>query len=114
MHLTAIFAQLCCRDLEVGIAWFSALFARPPDARPMDGLAEWHHGAEAGLQLRLAPDHAGHGTLTLIVPHLAAQRERLQQSAMDPGGIEDVEAGRILRLADPDENLVVLVQPRSD
>jgi len=72
MHLTAIFAQLCCRDLEVGIAWFSALFARPPDARPMDGLAEWHHGAEAGLQLRLAPDHAGHGTLTLIVPDLAA------------------------------------------
>ena len=77
MHLTAIFAQLCCRDLEVGIAWFSALFARPPDARPMDGLAEWHHGAEAGLQLRLAPDHAGHGTLTLIVPDLAAQRRGL-------------------------------------
>lgn len=111
MNLTAIYAHLSCSDLEGGIRWFSDLFGRPPDARPMDGLAEWHHGAEAGFQLFLAPGHAGHGTLTLMVADLAAERDRLRRAGKAVGMVEDADFARILRLDDPDGNLVVLVQP---
>lgn len=111
MDLNAIYAHLDCDDLDDGIRWFSALFGRAPDARPMEGLAEWHHGDATGFQLFLAPDHAGHGTVTLMVEDIAAERERLRQAGIDVGNIEDASVGQILRLDDPDDNLVVLVQP---
>ena len=110
MDLTAIYAHLDCSDLDDGIRWFSALFGRAPDDRPMKGLVEWHHGDVSGLQLFLAPDHAGHGTVTLMVTDLAAERERLRQAGFDVGNIEESSVGQILRLDDPDDNLVVLVQ----
>ena len=112
MTLHKIYAHLSCADLDASIRWFSAIFARGPDERPMEGLAEWRHGDSAGFQLFLNPGDAGHGALTLIVRDLDGERQRLADAGLSPGEIEPASYVRLIRLRDPDENLVVLAEAR--
>ncbi len=114
MPIARLFAHLSCRDLAASEVWFTALFGRPPDARPMEGLAEWHEGAGAGLQLFEDAGHAGRGTMTLIVTGLDDERGRLMARGIEGPSIEGGDPVRLLRLRDPDGNLVVLAEPGSD
>jgi hypothetical protein len=111
MTLKAIFAQLSCSDLPTSTRWFAMLFDRPPDATPMPGLAEWHHGEHAGFQLFEGKDNAGRGTLTLIVTAVRDEHARLSRVGLDLGEVEAADYTSIIRLTDPDGNLVVLAQP---
>lgn len=110
MSLRKIYAQLACRSLSVSRPWFEQLFGRAPDAAPMQGLLEWHHGDGAGFQLFENPEHAGSGTLTIIVQGLAEEHGRV--AGLKPGKIEKADYVDLIRLEDPDENLVVLAEPR--
>lgn len=112
MTLAAIYAHIDCADLEASRRWYTTLFAREPDAAPMDGLLEWLHGEQAGLQLFRAPERAGAGTLTLIVTDIHGERARLDEAALRPGAVEEGDHVVICRMRDPDDNLVVLAQPR--
>jgi hypothetical protein len=85
MSISKIYAHVSCSDLDRSSSWFQRLFGRAADARPMDGLAEWHHG-DAGLQVWRDAAEAGHGTVTLIVTGLVPRHrgmERLGQEARD-------------------------------
>ena len=110
MGLHKIYAHLSCADLDASIRWFAAIFNRSPDARPMEGLAEWHHGETTGFQLFQNPADASHGTLTLFVRGLEAERQRLETAGIAPGDIEQASYVRLIRLRDPDRNLVVLAE----
>ena len=111
MDLTAIYANVSCSGLGRSTAWFEALMGRSPDAAPMKGLVEWHHGREGGLQLFENPAGAGHGTLTLIVGAVRDEHARLTEAGLAPGPVETADYTTIVRLRDPDSNLVVLAQP---
>jgi hypothetical protein len=111
MALDKIYAQLNCVDLSASMSWYEKLFGRPPDARPMDGLAEWHHRDSAGFQLFKNPRDAGHGTLTLIVDGLLDEHARLSNAGLSPGEIEPATSTSLVRLQDIDGNLVALAQP---
>lgn len=111
MPIEKVYAQLSCSDLERSVVWFEHLFQRKPDARPMDGLAEWHHEAHAGLQVFEDAGNAGKGTLTLIVSDLRNEHSRLTAAGLDPSAIEPADTTSLVRLRDPDRNLVVLAQP---
>jgi len=50
--------------------------------------------------------------LTLIVSDLSAERARLHQAGLAPGQITRADTVNIVRLSDPDDNLVVLAEPR--
>ncbi|MSU88083.1 glyoxalase/bleomycin resistance/dioxygenase family protein [Rhodobacteraceae bacterium 2CG4] len=113
MPLTAIYAQLNSSDLSESAAWFTVLFGRPPDARPMDGLLEWHHGSTAGMQLFEDAAKAGSGTMTLIVERLDDDIARLAAAGLAVGASQQADQARIVRLQDPDGNRVVLAEPRS-
>ena len=112
MPLDKIYAQVSCSGLDVSIAWYEKLFGRAPDSRPMTGLAEWHHGDGAGLQLFQNEADAGHNTLTLIVTDLSDEHSRLAGSGLQPGELEAADTVSLVRLRDPDQNLVVLAEPR--
>ena len=112
MSLKKIYAHLSCTELSKSTAWFERLFARKPDARPMDGLAEWHHADNAGFQLFENPGDAGHATLTLIVDDIDAEHDRLARAELEPGPVERADTVNLIRLRDPDGNLVVLAEPR--
>lgn len=106
-----IYGQLNCSDLSVSESWFEKLFGRAPDARPMAGLAEWHHRGAAGLQLFENSEHAGHGTMTFIVSDLCAEHARLEATGLAKGPIEPATTTHLVRMNDPDGNLIVLAQP---
>ena len=111
MPIIGLYAQLNCSDLAASTRWFTALFGRNPDATPMEGLAEWHHGTTAGLQLFEDKDAAGKGTLTVIVDAIEEERERLAAAGLSPGEIQAADYTTICQLSDPDGNRVVLAQP---
>src|SRR6185437_5702261 len=109
--IQAIFAQLSCSKLDGSTNWFAILFGRKPDATPMQHLAEWHFADKAGFQLFQNPQAAGKGTLTIIVSDIAGERTRV--SKLEPGEIERADYVDLVRLHDPDGNLVVLAEPRN-
>ena len=59
MPILKIYAHVSCSDLLRSTIWFEKLFGRPPDARQMAGLVEWHHGTGAGLQVWQDAANAG-------------------------------------------------------
>lgn len=111
MSIEKIFAQLNCKSLKASEPWFSKLFGRAPDAHPMEGLLEWHHAETAGFQLFHNQENAGSGTMTLIVQELAGEHERLNIAGLEPSDIESADSTSLVRLHDPDRNLIVLAQP---
>jgi hypothetical protein len=113
MALHKIYAQLSCSNLENSKEWFGKLFGRAPDAEPMDGLAEWHQG-DAGFQLFQNAEHAGKGTLTLIVSSLAEEQVRVDDAGLEPSGVQGADYVNIIRLRDPDNNLVVMAEPKGE
>ncbi len=113
MPITSISANLSCRDLEASITWYAALFGKKPARRPMAGLAEWTFGRGAEVQLYEAPEHAGHGTLTLAVDDLDLERARLSAGGVKPQDIERGDRRQLMRMRDPDGNLVVMTSTES-
>ena len=108
MAIATIFAQVSCSNLETSLPWYEKLFGKPPLRRPMVGLAEWQFTESAEVQLFEAKEHAGHSTLTLGVLPLQRERDRLEQAGLQPGPIEQASDFFIMRLRDPDQNLIVL------
>lgn len=111
MTIVSIYAQLSCSDIEQSKAWYRILFDREPDANPMDGLLEWHHEKGAGFQLFANLKDAGHGSMTIIVSGLIAERQRLLNAGHQPSEIGSGDVASICQLSDPDGNLVVLAEP---
>jgi hypothetical protein len=112
MPIEKVFAHISCSNLESSIPWFTRLFGRAPDESPMEGLAEWHQNNQAGFQLFQDPKNAGHATMTLGVSDLGSERSRLAQFKLQPGPIEEADYVNIVRIRDPDQNLIVLAEKR--
>jgi hypothetical protein len=108
MAIETVFARVSCSDLEVSLPWYQALFGKPPLRRPTPGLAEWQFTESAEVQLHEQKAHAGHSVLTLGVLPLEPERSRLEAAGLKPGPIEQVDDYFVLKLRDPDQNLVIL------
>jgi catechol 2,3-dioxygenase-like lactoylglutathione lyase family enzyme len=116
----AIYAGVVAADLEKERAWYEAVFGRPPDAAPMDGLYEWHLGANF-LQLvalskvritQQTPEWGARGmsSVTLVVDDADAART----AAVRAGGTRVSEFSndgfRTMSVADVEGNLVTFLQ----
>ena len=108
MAIETIFANVSCSDLKTSEPWYAKLFGRPADRHPMSGLAEWHFTDSAEVQLYEDKAKAGRSTLTLGVMPLGTERARLVAAGIPAGEIEQAKDFWILRISDPDGNLVVL------
>lgn len=103
-----LFAQSIVSDHETAEGWYTALFHSSPQARPMDGLLEWHLGDSFGVQVWRDPDRAGHSTIVLDVSDLDALAARLTAAGINHDGPQPVTASRLLLLSDPDGNQVAI------
>ena len=112
MPIEKVFAHISCSNLESSILWFTKLFGRAPDESPMEGLAEWHQNNKAGFQLFQDPKNAGHATMTLGVSDLDSEHSRLAELKLRVGPIEEADYVNIVRIRDPDQNLIVLAEKR--
>lgn len=104
-------------DLDRAERFYAALIGRTCDLRPRPDQREWrlHPAPEVVLRLTANPAGAGHTAAAIGVRDVAAERTRLAlgwpdlpQVQTKPGVIA------LLRLADPDGNLVTLWQDLLD
>jgi hypothetical protein len=107
MTFRRLLAQSVVTDLAVAEGWYAALFEGPPDARPMDGLVEWHLGDSFGVQLWRDPERAGRSVMVLDETDLDALAARLTAAGVEHDGPQPATAFRVLVLSDPDGNQVV-------
>lgn len=114
MEFSRVLAQAAVTDVEVAERWYTALLDGPPTARPMDGLLEWHLTPTAGVQVWCDAERAGRSCVVLGVAGagvLDALATRLATAGTAHGGVEPGGGARLLRLTDPDGNLVVVTGP---
>jgi hypothetical protein len=109
MGIETIFANISCSNLETSLPWYQKLFGAPPTQRPMDGLAEWHFTDSAEVQLHENKTNAGRSTLTIGVLPLEREQKRLAAEGVETGPIESTKDFFLMRITDPDGNLVVMV-----
>jgi hypothetical protein len=112
MAIETIFAQVSCSDLQTSLPWYEKLFGKPPTRRPMAGLVEWQFSDSAEVQLFEQKQNAGHSVLTLGVLPLDVERQRLENAGLQLGPIEEADNYYLMRILDPDKNLIVLASAK--
>ncbi|HJX80042.1 VOC family protein [Glutamicibacter sp.] len=106
--IKGILANCTVSDLQRAEQWYTLLFERAPDHRPMPGLLEWHLGHGYGVQVWYEPERAGDSTFVLDVTDLESDAARLLSSGLARQGPELGGGAHILQLEDPDGNRIVL------
>ena len=100
-------------DVERAERFYTVLLGRRCDLRPRPDQREWrlHPEPEVVLRLTELPGSAGHCTAAIGVQNLARERERLAADWPDmPPTAEKPGVIAVIRLEDPDRNVVVLWQ----
>lgn len=113
MQIQGIYATLTATDMERAETFYTTLFGRSPDDRPMDGLIQWRDVAGANIQLFLDEKSAGHGRCTIVVPKMSEARATLEAAGLSLRDERQGDFGRIAQLDDPDGNLITLAEPPS-
>ena len=113
MKIHKLYTALLVSDLALAEDWYSKLFARKPDFRPMDTLIQWELGATGGLQLTSDEKLAGHGAMSVVVDDVEAERRRLDGLGISVGDSTQGTYSTLAQVTDPDGNLIVLVTPPS-
>ncbi|GEK78792.1 VOC family protein [Agrococcus baldri] len=103
-----VLAHCTVTDLDRAEDWYTRLFDRAPDARPMPGLIEWHLGDTFGVQVWSEPERAGHSSVVLDETDLDAAAAHASEAGIDHDGPQAGAGARILQLTDPDGNRIVI------
>jgi predicted enzyme related to lactoylglutathione lyase len=113
MQITKILAGVAVRNIDQAKRWYEVFFARPVDAEPMGGLAEWHTPGGV-LQLVLDEQRAGGSLVTVWVPDARRALADLASRGGPEVELDDTSSDKALfaSLADPDGNAVTVVQVR--
>lgn len=112
LDVTGVLAGVPVRDMDVAVGWYTALFGRRPDARPMPSLADWTVGGGATVQVVHDPARAGGGLLTLQVDDLDDICSVLMRRGVELARHEGSDLVRIGSISDPDGNGLTLIEAR--
>lgn len=103
-------------DFATSSAWYARLFGRAPDHSPDNGCAEWQIAERAALQLRCRdagqpPRGRLHASVGIMVSNLdeALEELRVRHIEVTPPQVA-THFMRFAPIADPDGNLVTLVE----
>ena len=114
MSVNRVLAGVAVADVDAAVAWYERLFGRPPDTRPMEGLAEWHVPAGGVVQLVASADRAGRSLLTLDLDDLQHELAAMRERGLDAGALDDTTSDKVLiaTTSDPEGNAITFVQQR--
>ena len=113
MRIQAIYAAIATAKMDVAEHFYTELFGRAPDDRPMDGLIQWRDVAGANVQIFRDQEHAGSGRMTIVVPNMDEARKSLEGIGAALADESQGDYGKIAQLADPDGNRLTLAEPPS-
>ncbi len=114
MPVNRVLAGVAVSDVDAAVPWYEMLFGRPPDALPMEGLAEWHVPSGGVVQLFASSDRAGGSALTLDFAGLEQELAAMRERGLDPGDLDDTRSQSVLiaTVTDPEGNAITLVEQR--
>ena len=107
-----LLAHCTVSDIDRAEDWYTRRLGRGPDARPMPGLIEWNLGDSYGLQVWSDPDRAGQSSVVVEETDLDEAAAHATEVGISHHGPQPGGGARILQLADPDGNRVVLTGPK--
>ena len=113
-EITNVFAEVLVADHAAAVEWYSTLFSRPPDRRPMDGLAEWQLSPTGGLQVFERAEGAGGSFATLAVDTVAPVVDHLTGVGIH-AEVQTVSSGfAVAAEQDPDGNTLTFAGTREE
>lgn len=113
MKREKLYPSLLAADLAAAERWYTTLFGRGPDYRPMPTLLHWELFDRGGLMLSSSDEIASCGAIFLYVADLAAERSRLEKSGIMIGSDIPGDYSTLAQVRDPDGNLITLASPPS-
>jgi predicted enzyme related to lactoylglutathione lyase len=108
MDVQKAYTSLLAVDLAAAEGWYTQLFGRGPDHRPMHTLVQWELSEQGGLMLSSSEEIAGKGVLFLYVDDLFAERRRLHGLGIVVGDDIAGDYSTLAQLRDLDGNLITL------
>ncbi len=112
MTITNALAGMAVDDITDAVDFYQTLFGRPPDARPMNDLAEWKLPGGGWVQVHTDSDRAGASVLTLVVDDLVGELGRLGLYGLQPVAKSVGDFFKTAKFRDGDGNQIVLSQPQ--
>lgn len=111
MQIQGIYAALATKDMAKAEEFYTMLFGRAPDDRPMAKLIQWRDIAGANIQIFDDEKNAGAGRLTIVVPEMERTRAYLARYGVAITHESQEDYGRVGQIADPDGNRITLAEP---
>ena len=111
MGITMTTTVLSVADHDLAVAWYSDLFGREPDRRPMEPSAEWQLTDSSAVMVYADAEAAGGSTLILGVDDLDAHAAELydREIVLEPYTVPSGQF-RLAELTDPSGNTVTFAQ----
>lgn len=104
-----LFAGLPVSDLDRAVTWYGRLLGAEPSMYPNDAEAVWQVGEHGHVYVRVQPDDAGGGQVTLFVDDVAERVDAIRARGVEPDQDELYDNGvRKVTYRDPDGNEVGL------
>jgi predicted enzyme related to lactoylglutathione lyase len=111
MRIQGLYAAIAATDMKASEAFYTTLFGRGPDDRPMNTLIQWRDVAGANVQVFLNDKNAGSSMMTIVVPDMDAARTDLHAHGFSLGPAQTGDFGRIAHIEDPAGNQLTLAEP---
>jgi hypothetical protein len=110
MAIVNALAGIMVNNLDASITWYENLLGRPPDKRPMDGLAEWKLPDGAWIQVYEDKKRAGFSSVTFVVTGFETQIDQLKAKAIPIEATTDSDYVKTATVKDPSGNRVVFAE----
>ncbi|TSD50379.1 VOC family protein [Rhodococcus sp. KBS0724] len=110
MSIDHVLAVVPVRDLAEAVQWYTSLFGREPDNRPMVNLAEWRVTETGWVQVTVDASRAGQALLNFAVDDLTTHREAVGMRGLTMGAVVDANKGvQLSSIGDPDGNTLTFI-----
>ena len=110
MPIVNALAGIMVHDLDAAVAWYEKLLDRPPDRRPMEGLAEWRMHDGAWIQVYEDKQRAGFSSVTFAVHGFEQQLDELKAKAIPVESTTSSDYVKTATVQDPSGNRVVFAE----
>jgi predicted enzyme related to lactoylglutathione lyase len=111
MNIKNALAGISVKEIEAAVVWYRALVGRPPDVRPMPGVAGWQFPGGGWIQVFEDQERAGASTVIFAVENLEDQLETVASLGIEVENREISAIGTVALIRDPDGNLIAFAGP---
>jgi hypothetical protein len=110
MSVINVLAAIPVNNFDGAVMWYEILLERPPDSRPMDGLAEWAFTRGGWMQVYADAARAGYGSVTIVEDDLDGRVKQLEAKGIEIGRTSQSEFVKTAIVRDPDGNQLVFAE----